>query len=129
MKRASIIFILALSSFFLYNCQYDNEEELYSDINAGEKCDTLNITLSNTVEPILSENCYSCHSNSNSGTFGAGINLETYSELMELVHSGRLTGAITHSPGFSAMPQGGEKLDDCSISKIRAWINSGALNN
>jgi hypothetical protein len=129
MKRGIFILILVLTSFLVYNCMYDNEEELYPDIDSGEKCDTLNISLSNSIKPILSNNCYSCHSNSNSGTFGAGINLETYSGLVEMVNRGRLIGAITHSPGFIAMPQGGTKLDDCSISKIRAWINGGALNN
>ncbi len=129
MKRAAVLFVIVIGSYLMYGCRYDNEEELYHNPDVEDKCDTLNVTLSNTIQPILSQNCYSCHSITNSGSFGAGINLESYSELLTLVHSGRLIGAITHSPGFSAMPQGGTKLDDCTIDQIKSWINAGALNN
>ena len=129
MKRAALIVVLTIISIFVYNCRYDNEEELYAETDPEEICDTLNVRYSLSIQPILSANCYSCHSNTTSGAFGSGINLESHSGLVEVAHSGRLTGAITHSPGFSAMPQGGTKLDDCSINKIKAWIKEGALNN
>jgi cytochrome c5 len=126
MKRVAIIGFLLFFCFIL-SCRYDSEEELYFD--EDQKCDTINVTFTNTIRPILTANCFSCHSGSNAGSFGAGINLEAYESLLATVNSGRLTGAIMHSPGFSAMPLDGTKLDDCSINKIRAWINSGALNN
>jgi len=46
-----------------------------------------------------------------------------------LALNGTLAGAIEHTPGFTPMPQFGDKLSDCNIAIIKAWINNGALNN
>lgn len=127
MLKAAIINVLLLCLYGMFGCRYYNEEELYDDSEV--KCDTVNVTLSNSINSILALNCYSCHSNSNAIPFGSGINLETYSGLSATALSGRLVGAITHSPGFVPMPHNAAKLDDCSIEKIKAWINDGALNN
>jgi hypothetical protein len=127
MARAVVIHVLLLFLYGITGCRYHNEEELYGPSDA--KCDTVNITLSNSINQILTLNCYSCHSSSNAGPLGAGINLQTYSELRTIALSGRLAGAITHSSGFVPMPLNGTKLDDCSIEKIKAWIKNGALNN
>ena len=43
--------------------------------------------------------------------------------------SGKLYGALSWSNGFMAMPQGGSKLPDCNINKIKSWIDAGAANN
>lgn len=128
MKRAAAIVVLGFCLCFVFSCRYDSEEELYPQ-DEEPMCDTLNVSLSNTIRPILNANCYSCHSASNASVFGAGINLENYSELQNIAQSGRIIGAITHSPGFVAMPLEGIKLDECSINKIKAWINNGALDN
>jgi cytochrome c5 len=126
MKQFTSWLGLLAFSFFLVSCEYNNEEELYGD---KQDCDTSNVAYSQTVKPILTASCYSCHSVSNANTFGSGINLETYSELMIQINNGKLVGAISHSPGFTPMPQVGAKLDDCSIEKIKAWINEGAADN
>ncbi|MBN1987718.1 MAG: hypothetical protein JW761_15505 [Prolixibacteraceae bacterium] len=125
MKHINSWMMLILLSVAFFSCRYDNEEELYGDAI----CDTSNVTYAQTVKPILTASCYSCHSVSNANSFGSGINLETYSELMIQINNGRLVGAISHSPGYTPMPQVGAKLDDCSIEKIKAWINEGAANN
>lgn len=126
MKRLTPWLILLFFSILLIRCQYDNEEELYG---GSDNCDTSNVTYSQTVKPILTNNCYSCHSASNANSFGEGINLETYSELITVANNGRLLGAIEHSSGYDPMPLGGNKLDDCTIEKIKAWINNGATND
>lgn len=126
MKRFSPWLALLFCSIFLISCQYDNEEELYGK---GGDCDTSNVTYSQTIKPILTASCYTCHSTGNAPSFGSGINLENYNELMIRVNNGKLVGAISHSPGYSAMPQAGTKLDDCTIEKIKTWINNGALND
>ncbi len=126
MKRLTPWFILLFFPAILICCQYNNEEDLYG---RKENCDTSNVTYSQTIKPLLTNNCYSCHSADRAGSFGEGINLETYSELVSVANSGKLLGALEHLPGYDAMPQGGAKLDDCTIEKIKVWINSGALNN
>lgn len=111
------IFLVAI----ITSCTYDNEENYYSDV-----CDTLNVTYTETVKPILQANCLGCHFNNNVQT---GIELQEYADVKERVDDGSLLGSITHAPGFEPMPQNGEMLDECSISQIRIWIEMGAPNN
>jgi hypothetical protein len=59
----------------------------------------------------------------------SGVKLEDYADVKEHADHGDLMGTITHAAGFPAMPQGGTKLSDCNINKIRAWINRGAEDN
>jgi hypothetical protein len=125
MKQISSWIMLLFLSVAFFSCSYDNEEDLYGN----EICDTSSVNYSKTIKPVLTANCYSCHSTSNAPSFGSGIKLENYDDLMVQVNNGKLVGAITHLPGYSAMPQGGVKLDDCTIEKIVIWINSGAPNN
>jgi len=103
-------------------CYYDNELELYG----APSCDTTAVSYSLFVENIMSDNCYVCHSAA--ANFG-GVTLEGYDATKVYVNNGRLLGAIKHAPDFSAMPQGAPKLPDCTINKIEAWIDAGALNN
>jgi len=126
MKRFIPWFTLLFFTVIFISCQYDNEEELYGE---NEVCDTSNITYSQTVKLILSNNCYGCHSASKANSFGAGINLETYSELIDVVDNGRLIGSVEHLSGYDSMPLSGAKLDDCTIEKIKVWISDGAIEN
>lgn len=129
MKRIyQLITILFFAAFFT-SCYYDNQERLYPTVDSSTTCDTTNVTLSQTVMPILQSRCLSCHGNSTANGLGSGVNLETYSELTKWVKNGQLEGAINHSPGYIGMPKGSSKMDDCSINKITAWINRGALND
>lgn len=89
-------------------------------------CDTSNVTYSGYVAPLLAAYCVGCHSGS---LPSGGIALNNHSGVKGVAMNGRLMGAITWSPGFQKMPQGGNKLTDCNIAKIQAWINDGAPNN
>ena len=113
------VFILVLLS--VPSCSYDNLDDYYSDA----VCDTLDVTFSDDVYPIIDRNCLGCHYAGNS----IGIELETYSDIVALAGQGRLQGAIKHLPGYEPMPRGGDKLDDCSIAKIDIWINQGSPQN
>ena len=84
------------------------------------------VTYAGNVQPILQSNCYSCHSTSSNLT---GILLDNYNSIKSYAQSGTLFGVINHSAGFRAMPDGGDKLSDCTIATIKKWIDSGALNN
>ena len=103
-------------------CYYDVEEELYPDM----ACDTMDMSYTDNIVPILSANCYVCH---NQATNTANITLEGYANLMEYVNSGQLLGAIKHEAGYSPMPKNAPQLVQCNIEKIEAWIASGAPDN
>ena len=106
-------------------CYYDNEEYLYPVVDIPT-CDTSSVTYANTVVPVLQRECYACHGAS---APGGGINLTTYAGLKRVVDDGSFYGSISHNPNWSKMPQGGNKLPDCELSQIEAWINQGAANN
>jgi hypothetical protein len=108
--------------FILSSCYYHKEDVLY-----GGSCDTTHVTYSTTIKSLLSNyGCLGCHIGGNPP---GGINLETYTNVKILVNNGRFYGAITHAPGFRPMPDGAAKMNDCDISKIKVWIDSGAPNN
>jgi hypothetical protein len=105
------------------SCYYDNEEELYPN---PPTCDTTNITYSGTVAPILEINCNTCH---NSVNQQGGIITDNYDDLQTVINNGSFRGAINHLDGYSPMPQGGEKLNECDLTQINFWLDNGAPNN
>ena len=89
-------------------------------------CDTSNITFSGSVKPVLTTYCTGCHSGSApSGSIG----LDTYEGTKISATNGSLLGSVQHAQGYSPMPQGSNKLSDCSISTIKKWIDLGAKND
>ena len=111
----------------LSTCYYDNEENLNPDLS--NNCDLTNVTYTLTVRPILQSYCLSCHSASAASGSGGGVRLENYTDLKTYVTNGKLYGSVTHAAGFSAMPKGGSTLDNCTIQKLKKWMDDGALNN
>lgn len=105
---------------------------IYAWINQGalnnfcNECDTLNVTYTGTVKPLVELKCKGCHSGS---APSGGWDFTTYTDLNTVALNGKLAGAINHSPGFSPMPKNGQKLSDCDINKIEMWIADGAPNN
>ena len=119
-----ILTLLAVLAILVAGCYWDNVETLFPDV---EHCDTLTVSFTSDVVPILRNNCYSCHSNSNSPDFTNGLSLEDYEDVSAM--SDRIVGAIRHNDGFIPMPQGKEQLGSCQIETIEAWVNQGSLNN
>ena len=124
---AALASMLALAG--LGSCYYDSEEELYP--GNGIICDTTNVTFSGTVFPIIQANCIICHSG---GAPSGNLLLTDYQNIAAAAQTepgqdGSLYGAISHNSGNTPMPDGGDKLDDCTILKIKTWIDQGALNN
>ena len=105
-------------------CVWDNLEDLHPDT---QECDTSSVSFSMDIQPILSNNCFSCHSNVNAPSFGGGLSFEDHADVS--ANSDRIKGAINHNEGFLAMPQGGDKLDPCSIMKFEAWVSAGTPDN
>jgi len=119
LKVAFIICVIAISG-----CYYDRESLLYPQSGV---CNTSNSTYSLVVQPALQTyGCVGCHSGS---APSGNILLNSYAAVKTYVQNGKLYGSITHSAGYSAMPQGGNKMTTCEINKVKAWIDAGALNN
>jgi hypothetical protein len=116
-----LIFILSLFAFTA--CYYDSEEYLYP--NTGQ-CDTLNLTYQNYVAELLNTHCNSCH---NASTPSGNVITSDFTNLLIIINNGKLKGSINHLPGFSPMPKGGNKLPDCDLAKINAWLNAGHPEN
>lgn len=117
-QKLTIISLFFTAAIFLStSCEFKNEEELY-----GNVCDTLNMNYGK-VKNIFNNNCSSCH---NSGaTSKEPIRLDTYNNVKNSINTGLVIKAITHSADITPMPYGGNKLSDCDINKIKAWINNG----
>jgi hypothetical protein len=122
----SLAFFLALV-LICASCYYDNEEALYPQLSTS--CDTSNITYSVTIVSIMSNNCYSCHSNKNAASYGNNIRLETYPDLTANIT--RVMGSVKHTTGFSPMPNpnSGNSIKDCSITQLDIWVRNGMPNN
>jgi hypothetical protein len=119
-----IVVLIILSGMISFTgCYYDDEETLYPQV-AG--CDTTNVTYSATISAIMSTNCNSCHSGS---APQAGIKTDNYTDMKTIADNEKLWGSVNHETGYSPMPKDRPKLSDCDLSKIRIWIEGGALNN
>jgi mono/diheme cytochrome c family protein len=100
-------------------------KDLECDEGAG-MCDTVNVTYAGFVAPLLAKYCVGCHSG---GSPSGNIVLNSHSGVQTIAFNGRLLGAVTWQSGYQQMPKGSGKLSDCSINKIKSWINDGAQNN
>ena len=109
-------------------CYYDNEEYLYP---TSAECVTDNMSYSTDVWPVVSSTCTGCHGGA---SLAGGIPLEDYTDVsaagaIGAGNYGSLYGAISHASGNSPMPKNGDKLSDCTIAKIKAWIDQGSQDN
>jgi len=101
----------------------------HDDTDCAVICDTTKFTFAAAIVPILSSNCYSCHSTASAASAGGGIILDTYTGVNAEVQAGKLLGDIQHDSGFHYMPLGGTQLPECEITQISKWIAAGAQNN
>ena len=125
MKYIAILFVTSISLLALNSCYYDKESQLYP---FSSTCDTLNVTYSTTIRTIIQNSgCLGCHTSP--AASGGNIVLDNYTDLKAVALNGKLYGAISHSPGFSPMPQSGGMLTNCDLSKVKKWITNGVLNN
>lgn len=110
---------LLLASLFISSCGDDDPEP--------NICDTVSVSFSGVILPIMEQSCRSgCH---NGTTPSSGFTLESYADVKAKVNQGRLAGAVSGDAGFVAMPLNMNLLESCDIDKIKAWIDQGALDN
>ena len=124
-KITTIILLLCITfAATTWGCYYDSVEELYP-VSYGS-CDTSITTYSGFVSPFINNNCIGCHSDAvNSG----GVSLEGHTKAQLKALDGPLLGSLGHQAGYAAMPPSGIKIDNCTYTKISAWVNAGAPNN
>jgi len=117
--RKSLILSCTIA-LLLVSCKNDNEEETFSKNNGGTTtCDTVNVSFSKVIMPMIQNNCLSCHNSTSP-------KLSNYDQIAQ--NATRILGAIKHQPGYKAMPQGGS-LPQCNILQFEAWVNQGKKNN
>ena len=124
MLRMNQISILVLTLLMVNGCSWENEETLFPETGI---CDTIDVSYNEDIVPILSVNCYSCHSNANAPDFAFGIAFEDYADVS--ASSRLILGAIRYEGGFPAMPQNRDQLDSCQINTFEAWFNAGTPDN
>ena len=118
MKKILYLSITALT-LSLSACYYDTEEELYPNSFSGNT-DTVNVTYSKTIAPMLAANCNNCHK-----AGGISPNLTAYASVF--ANKARIKArAIDGNP--SPMPSGG-LMSLTNRNKLSAWIAAGAPNN
>lgn len=123
-----VIIFLLLMGFIgatSVGCYYDNEEELYPNPNA---CDTVAVSFSADILPVLQSQCLSCHAADIYTDTGGGYNLDGHANVKVSADDNKLYPAIAHT-GDYPMPKSAAKLDDCTIAQFKAWIDNGALDN
>lgn len=89
----------------------------------GSDCDLSDITFSKDIKPIIDDNCAGCHGGPKPKK---GYDFTDPGKFREVALTGKVYLAITHAEGVTAMPFEGDKLSDCDISRIKAWIDAGA---
>jgi len=127
MQSKQKILLVGMMLIFFSACYYDKKDQVYPQVIVTS-CDTTNVTYSTTVTSILNANCISCHG-SNANSLGGGIVLNTYATLKPYVTNGNLVNSILQNGKVPSMPLNMPKIDACSINKIVAWVNKGAINN
>lgn len=93
---------------------------------ATTTCDTTAVSYASFIVPVLKTYCIGCHSGQ---TPEGGLSFTSYSTVKAVALNGKLVGSITWAAGYNAMPKESNKLSDCKINKIKAWVNNGAQNN
>jgi hypothetical protein len=122
--RSLIVMMVVVSGSLVQGCYYDVEEELYPP-SAGA-CDTSGVTYALSIVPVLNSNCVTCHSQS---VAQGQVILDNYTDVKANIDNGKLLGAIRWDDGYAQMPQGGNKLNDCTIKQFETWAAAGAPNN
>lgn len=80
--------------------------------------DTLNVTYTNAIAQILSNDCTKCHKTGNTSGY---VNLDSYENAKPYGLNGNLYGCVQHLDGNVSMPIGAPKLDSTNLLLIKRW--------
>lgn len=114
-----ILALLGLFSLVIVACG-DNEDPQPEP----ETCETEGMTYDNDIKAIFDTNCTSasCH---NDTDLAKGFTLQNYTAAAGAASFGNFLPSINQESGVVPMPIGADKLDQCDIDKIAAWIADG----
>jgi hypothetical protein len=127
MKRIISAIMIIGSLFTISSCYYDNEALLYPGSNNAPCTDTTaNVSYSKDVVPLMQAQCYGCH---NSSFPSGNITMGSYTTDKAIAQSGKLYGVITYTSGYSPMPKGSTRMNNCQVALIKKWIDNGMPNN
>jgi len=113
--------VIALLPFLVFGCYTKNVSDFQPIITIP---DSVVITYTNNVKPIITTNCSfssSCHSSA-SIVFG----LDDYTSTKS--NGDLIVKAINHTAGTSPMPKGGSKLSSSDIATIEKWVQTNYPN-
>lgn len=85
-------------------------------------CDSSNLRYVGDIQAIVNQNCVNCHGGNSPS---AGLSLINYQNVKSAIQNNNLKEKINEELNFSVMPPGG-KMNDCDLSRMNKWINSGA---
>lgn len=88
-----------------------------------DDCDTVNLTYSNRIQTIITQNCLSCHGATNPN---AGRSLTNYTEVKEAMLNTAMLNRIKGASGVPVMPPAG-RMNDCNVRSIEKWFNEGMI--
>ena len=118
----AVILLMLISALMIQPaCYYDNEEELYG--TTTNVCDTVGMSYAIDIQPIIQNNCISCHSTTG---VQSSSPFELYADVKFYADNGQLVTRTNDA--LSPMPQTG-LMSECNRLKLRAWVNAGAPNN
>lgn len=103
---------LGLLTAVTLSCTNDSESDLIGGTPE-------NVTYNETIKPIITQNCISCHSQP--PLTGVPMSLMTYDNLKDAVENRGLINRISSSDPNFLMPSGGPRLPQSEINKIIAW--------
>ena len=111
-------FSITLLSLILFSCTNSSEDDLTPEQELPST-----VTYEAHVRSIIQNNCVSCHANP--PVNGAGVPLETYSDVKTAVINNNLISKINGNGPGGLMPLGGPKLSQQQIDLITKWQQDG----
>ena len=113
---------IALTVGSLQGCYYDVESELYPN----QSCDSTNVGFAARIEPVIANQCESCHSGASPS---GGLLLTGHAAISDAALAGSLLERITLEEGNPLLMPPSGALGDCDIAAITQWIDDGAPAN
>jgi hypothetical protein len=102
-------------------------------------CDTINVSYSCMIQPILKNNCYQCHSTAVTDTGALALDLQTFQSFKtylklfyknDSIYGSKFYNTILQSPTTLTMPPApANKLSPYELRMIKKWIDLGAIQN
>lgn len=112
--------VICIILLIFQSCTNDSESDLMDTNTQGT------ITYTNSIKPIMDNNCNFCHGNIL--TSGAPMSLTTYQNVKDAVLNNGLIDRISRTQGAGGMmPLGGTRLPQSKIDEVTNWRNNGFI--